>query len=155
MLRFFLYFFLCLPFCVLYGASEYGLFLGSLFGLLLAGTLGVLGLLLLAVARWRMASFPWEPGEQIVREGPANYYHGPMAHGGWLVLTNRRLVFRPHFFNLRWADTQLHVGQIAAAEAARTLWVLPNKLKVSSERDDHHFVVEQSPAWVADIDAQR
>ena len=96
-----------------------------------------------------------KPGEQIVREGPANYYHGPMAHGGWLVLSNRRLVFRPHFFNLRWADTVVHVGEIAVAEAARTLWVLPNKLKVSSDRDDHHFVVEQSPAWVAAIDAQR
>lgn len=69
MSRFFLYFFLCLPFCLLYGAVEYGLFLGPFFGLFLAGALGVLGLLLLAVARWRMSSFPWEPGEQIVREG--------------------------------------------------------------------------------------
>jgi hypothetical protein len=46
-------------------------------------------------------TFSLEPGEAIVQEAPANHMLRHEGRGGRLVITNRRIVFLPHRFNVQ------------------------------------------------------
>lgn len=46
-------------------------------------------------------TFELEPGESIVREVLANHFLKGESRGGWLLITNRRLGFRPYRFNVQ------------------------------------------------------
>jgi hypothetical protein len=45
--------------------------------------------------------FPLQPGEILLREIVANHFLGGEARGGKLLVTTRRLGFRPHRFNVQ------------------------------------------------------
>lgn len=51
----------------------------------------------------KKTDFPLEPGEQVLRETTANHFVGGEARGGKLIVTTRRLGFRPHRFNVQLA----------------------------------------------------
>lgn len=89
-------------------------------------------------------------GEKIVRQGPANHWRGAEARGGWLVLTDRRLVFRSHGKNVQNEGAEVALAEVAAIEPRRTLGIVPNGLRVR-RRDGsaETFVVAERRAWVA------
>ncbi|MCO5165272.1 MAG: hypothetical protein M9894_02735 [Planctomycetes bacterium] len=59
------------------------------------------------------------PGERLLEDGPANHLHGRAAIGGWLFLTDRRLVFLPHRYNLGLGGpVTVDLRQVAEAEPA-------------------------------------
>ncbi len=89
-----------------------------------------------------------EPGERVLEELSANHFLGGEARGGKLLLTDRRIVFRPHRFNVQldtWAVPRSEVTG-ARAEGLRML--------VLSTRDGaEHWLVAMHPGEARDAAA--
>lgn len=118
------------------------------------------GVLLLATRKARkdsaamLAGAGLEPGERVLEDGPANRQQ-KVAVGGWLYLTDRRLLFRPHGMNLGFGSPlDLPLGQIADVTPYNAAWIFPTGLCVA-RRDGttERFIVWQSarPAWLLSI----
>lgn len=69
-------------------------------------------------------------GEITLHSGPANLWRSIEAVGGTLTLTNARLHFRPHAFNVQGGDWTVALGDIASVELGNSLWVIPNQIVV-------------------------
>jgi hypothetical protein len=87
-------------------------------------------------------------GEDIVFQGPANHFLKFEGRGGWLLLTNRRLIFRSHGVNIQNQPLEIPIAAVRSAVASRTLGIIPNGLQVEL-LDGHHerFVVNQRNTW--------
>jgi hypothetical protein len=150
----------------LQGAIPFGLCVALLYlgtgGWLNALFLGLLGGVLfgLALAAFvtqavkRSATPAFATHEQVLKDGPANHFRGLAAGGGWLFLTDSRLVFKTHPVNLRRYEFSMLLADIAAAQSAFTLWVIPNGLCVVTQSESNeHFVVDQRDEWSKAINA--
>jgi hypothetical protein len=126
----------------------FGLGVGLLFGLLLAG-----------FAEWQRSRFTREipdlAGEQLVKQGPANHFRGMEGVGGWLYLTERRLLFRSHRLNVQNHELSIPLGAILEARPCSTAWVVPNGLRVVTAQGAERFVVEGRQTWVDEIEQVR
>ena len=137
-------------------AANRGLRAGVVAGLA-SGVLGGLffGLFITAIARsrWiRRSAMPQlEPGERILREAPANHFVGPEAVGGWLVLTDRRLVFKSHRLNVQRHELSLRPAEIGGTEPVRTLGLADNGLAVWVGGRRELFVLDDREAWAEAI----
>ncbi|MBX7114286.1 MAG: hypothetical protein K1X64_08120 [Myxococcaceae bacterium] len=60
-------------------------------------------------------TFELEPGEAIVRQVTANHFENGEARGGDLLITNRRLGFRPHRFNVQLTTWNVRHSEIRGA----------------------------------------
>jgi hypothetical protein len=70
-------------------------------------------------------TFPLEAGERVVEELSANHFLNGEARGGKLLLTTRRLGFRPHRFNVQratWSVTTADIRELTI-EGTRLLVV--------------------------------
>ncbi len=96
----------------------------------------------------------WQPGERILREGLANHFEGAISNGGMLTLTQRRLRFRGHSFNVRQYDISWNLSEIQSAQAVMTAFIIPNGLIVSHQNGGtERFVVNQRKKWATAIEA--
>jgi hypothetical protein len=101
---------------------------------------------------------PLEPGESIVKQGPANLQRGMETVGGKLYLTNRRLVFEAHAFNIQTEPAELRLSDVRSMEKCWTLFLgflplAPNSLAVYSRRSEElRFVLWGRASWMAAID---
>jgi|SRR5579859_7621541 len=90
-----------------------------------------------------------EAGEGLVHHGPANLFRGIEGVGGWLWMTDRRLAFTPHKMNVQAQPEEWRFPEITRVEAVRTLWVIPNGLKVTlRDGRTRRFVVSGRRTWV-------
>jgi hypothetical protein len=123
---------------------AFGLAAGLFFGLCLA-----------AFAEWQRSRFTLDPpvlcDEHLLMHGPANHFRGLEGVGGWLVLTDKRLLFRPHRFIAQKQELAIPLGEIQKAESCSTAWVIPNGLRVTSTQGQDRFVVEGRRNWVDGI----
>lgn len=147
------------PFGVAMGVF-FGMQRGPLAGLVLGGGAGLLFGVLLATfaeAQRRRMELPGKQldGEAIIKQGPANHWLGAEARGGWLVLTERRLVFRSHGKNIQNAGAELRLADITAVEPANTLGVVPNGLRVRHGGAVDKFVLIGRSDWQSAIAAAR
>ena len=99
-------------------------------------------------------------GEITLHSGPANMWRSVEAVGGTLTLTNARLHFRPHAFNVQGGDWSVALGEIANVELGNSLWVIPNQIVVTQRSGNKtkrtKLVVWGRDAWVMKIrDAMR
>lgn len=128
------------------GFFEFGL--GLAFGLLF-------GLLLAAFAAWQGSRFtrevPGLEGEQLLKQGPANHFRGWEGVGGWLYLTDKRLLFRSHRFNVQNHELSMPLGEIVEVQTCSTAWVIPNGLRVVTAQGAERFVVEGRRSWLEEI----
>jgi hypothetical protein len=94
----------------------------------------------------------FDSDETIVHYGPANHFKGIESVGGKLFLTNKRLRFRSHVFNVQTHDESYPVEAIASVQPTRTLGLVPNGLLVHL-RDGRRerFVVGGRSEWVARV----
>ena len=100
------------------------------------------------------------PGEVFVKEGAATMQRGIEGVGGWLYLTNQRLVFESHRFNIQTGVTQIYLGTISQV---RPCWsrflmipVVPNSIAVSTtEGTEHRFMVYGRRTWTEEIEKTR
>ncbi len=58
-----------------------------------------------------------EPGERLLHDRMANHFLGGEARGGRLLVTSRRLAFRPHRFNAQLATWSVRLEEIADLRA--------------------------------------
>lgn len=101
-----------------------------------------------------------EPDEKVLREGAANLQRGAETVGGRLYLTDQRLFFQSHAFNIQTGATNLPLASIRGTRLCWTKFlnlfpVFPNSLAVeTASGDEFLFVVFGRRAWAAAIDAQ-
>jgi hypothetical protein len=104
---------------------------------------------------------PSLPDETPVKDGAANLQRGVETVGGWLYLTNRRLIFESHAFNIQTGATNIPLASITGARKCWTKFlnlipVFPNSVAVSTkEGKDYRFVTFSRQAWIEAIEAQR
>jgi hypothetical protein len=131
-----------------FAVGPFGLVLGLAAGLLF-------GLLTATFAEWQRSRFaredPGLEGEQLLKQGPANHYRGLEGVGGWLYLTDKRLLFRSHRFNVQNHELSMPWDEIAEAQVCPTAWIIPNGLRVVTAQKAERFVVEDRQSWVAEI----
>ncbi len=98
-----------------------------------------------------------EAGEAILRKSPANYQRGIEAVGGRLYLTQQRLIFEAHAFNIQTGATVVPLPSITALRKDWTLLfgaipVFPNCLVVSSQAgEDNRFTLFRRTPWIEEI----
>lgn len=90
-------------------------------------------------------------GLPILFDGPANLYRGIEGVGGRLILTQEYLFFKPHAINIQKIEEIIYLRNIERVERKKTLWIIPNGLKVIAEQREYKFVVNKRNQWVAEI----
>lgn len=101
------------------------------------------------------------PDETIIKEGLANMRRGILWVGGKLCLTDQRLVFEPHAFNIRRSATIIPLSSLAGVRKCWTrllnlIPVVPNGMAVSlKEGKKYRFVVWGRQEWVSAIAARQ
>ena len=94
----------------------------------------------------------FDAGETIFHFGPANHFKGLESVGGKLFLTDRRLRFRSHAFNVQTHDESYPLGWVRHVEASRTLGIVPNGLLVHfADGRRERFVVGARDVWIAQL----
>jgi GRAM domain len=76
--------------------------------------------------------------EQIIVSDRANLFRGSIAIGGVITLTDKRLIFKPHLFNIDRSDEQIEVEKIRGVKKVRTLKLFDTSLCIITE-DEHEF----------------
>lgn len=98
-------------------------------------------------------------GERIIKEGAANLQKNIETVGGRLYLTNQRVVFESHKFNVQSGVTEIEIPSIQSSEPAWTkflgfLPIFPNSLSVYTKQGkEYRFVLFGRGAWAAAITA--
>lgn len=85
-----------------------------------------------------------EPSERVLEEIPANHFLGGEARGGKLLVTDRRLVFRPHRFNV-----QLDTWAVPRSEVTGTRAEGLRMLIVTTRDGAEHWLVAMAPRDLA------
>ena len=86
--------------------------------------------------------------ETLIHQGGANHFVGLEGVGGWLYLTNHALRFTSHEINLQPHELAIPVHEISEAIACRTVWVIPNGLRVTThDGRSERFVVTGRRRW--------
>lgn len=143
---------------------PFGFFMGLYATFYVGGSLGFVlglcsglffGLMLAAFTAWQASQFTREvpdlEGEQLLKQGPANHFCGWEGVGGWLYLTDKRLLFRSHRFNIQNHELSIPLVEIAEVETCLTAWIVSNGLRVVTTRGAERFVVEGRRSWVKEI----
>lgn len=86
-------------------------------------------------------------GERAIAEIPANHFLGIEARGGKLVVTTKRLLFRPHRFNVQLAAVAIELSRVDAVKP----WL--SGVRVASRGRKDRFVVSR-PSRVAELLAE-
>ena len=96
--------------------------------------------------------------EKLIREGAANMQHGLETVGGWLYLTDQRLLFESHRFNVQTGSTEISLSDVLATRPTWTkflgvLPIFPNSLVISAGDKEYSFVVSGRQRWASAISA--
>lgn len=128
--------------------SPAGIYLGLAVGL-------SLGLLVAACDEWQRSQFsrdsPCEEGEALVTQGPALHFRNWEAVGGWLYLTDRRLIFRAHGFNVQDPELTIPLEEIREVKNCWMAWILPDGLRIVTVNGTESFVVQGRHVWNEEI----
>jgi hypothetical protein len=80
--------------------------------------------------------------EQLLADVPANLFRGIEGVGGRLRITNRRVVFEAHAFNIQTAPAEIPLEQIAEVRKRLTWKLIPNGLLIrTKDGPEYKFVV--------------
>ena len=97
-----------------------------------------------------------QPTEHILFEVPANHMKRLEAVGGWLFLTNERLIFKSHPLNLQNHEWSIALQEIIHAQPTHTFGIIPNGLRVDPRSGaSERFVVAERREWIERITATR
>lgn len=96
------------------------------------------------------------PNETTLRESAASMQRGLETVGGRLFLTDRRLVFSSHAFNIQTGPTDIPLQTIRSATPCWTRFLgliplAPNSLSVQTDDSEHRFVVFSRTQWAEAI----
>ncbi len=87
--------------------------------------------------------------EVILVEGGANHFRGKEGVGGKLVLTNKRLVFKSHKFNIQNHQQDFEVDKIINLKTFKSMFFLENGLILDfADGTSHKFIVDEAKVWM-------
>ena len=95
--------------------------------------------------------------ENLLREGNANLQRGWETVGGRLYLTNQRLYFIAHSFNVQSGVTEISLNKITHTKPCWTMFlalipIFPNSLSVKTiDGNEFRFVLFGRLEWAAAI----
>ena len=93
-----------------------------------------------------------ETDEEIIRKERANHLQPMEGVGGRLLLTNRRLFFKSHMFNVSTREISIRLEEIIAVEAKRGD-LISKKLEIFLENGSiENFIVNHRKTWVKVIE---
>ncbi len=92
---------------------------------------------------------PLEPGERILEEIAANHFLGGEARGGKLLLTDRRIAFRPHRFNVQLDTWSVPRSEVTSARTEGLRMVILN----TRDGAEHWFVAMHPRDLAAKLEA--
>lgn len=98
-------------------------------------------------------------GERVIKEGAANLQKNIETVGGRLYLTNQRVIFESHQFNVQDGTAEVDITNIQSAEPSWTkflgfLPIFPNSLSIYTKQGkEYRFVLFGRGAWAAAISA--
>lgn len=101
-----------------------------------------------------------DAGEQILRESRANLQRGAETVGGHAYLTDRRLIFESHRFNIQRGATIVDLDEIEGVEKATTkflgfLPIFPNSILIKTRSgDDLRLVLSKRGEWIAALESR-
>jgi hypothetical protein len=72
--------------------------------------------------------------------------------GGWLYLTDQRLVFLSHGFNIQEHKLSIPLEEIVEARPCATARIIPNGLRIVTTEGEERFVVEGRRSWADEIE---
>lgn len=99
--------------------------------------------------------------EKLLREGAANMQRGAESVGGRLFLTDQRLLFQSHSFNVQTGATEISIAEISETELCWTKFLgiiplIPNCLLVHTiSGAEFSFILFGRKQWAAAISTQR
>ena len=131
---------------------ELGLVTGLLFGPLWAGGMQMW-------ASWfntrHKVERPELGGESVRLEGPANHFKGLEGVGGYLWMTDMRVHFRSHSYNIQNHEWSAPLSDIQDAQATKTIGLFNNGLRLKTRTgEEHRFTVYDNHGWAEAIRAQ-
>jgi hypothetical protein len=81
-------------------------------------------------------------GEIELIKKAANLFRGRESVGGKIIITNQRIYFKPHFFNVQKDYVEIPMEEIVEVQKRNTLGFVPNGMKVSTRNgEEYKFVV--------------
>lgn len=90
-----------------------------------------------------------KPGETIIFETPANHFKGMEGVGGRLYLTNKRLVFKSHKWNIQNHLFEIDITDIKEIGRYKPLGIVNTGLTVTTEGNNvEKFVVDEVQTWI-------
>jgi hypothetical protein len=90
--------------------------------------------------------------ERIIHETPASHYKGVEAVGGKLVLTNERLIFKSHKFNIQNHQLSFLLTEIVKADPYKTLGLINNGLAfTTNDGTIEKFIVSNVEQWLIQL----
>lgn len=123
-----------------------GLFGGALSGLLFGW---LMGLFANSKRLTKDTKIDTEADETILFDTGANHFKGAEGVGGKLYLTNKRLVFRSHKFNIQNHELSINLPDIDKVDRYKTLGLMNNGLSVTTiDNKTEKFVVQQIDEWL-------
>ena len=99
--------------------------------------------------------------EKLIRQGGANLQRGVETVGGRLFLTDQRLFFQSHSFNVQTGATEIPISEVKDTVLCWTKFLgaiplFPNTLAVRTTGGiEHRFVLSGRKEWAAAIGAQQ
>ena len=123
-----------------------GLFGGALSGLLFGW---LMGLFANSKRLTKDTKIDTDANETILFDTGANHFKGAEAVGGKLYLTDKRLVFKSHKFNIQNHELSINLLDIDKVDRYKTLGLVNNGLSVTTiENKTEKFVVQQIDEWL-------
>lgn len=87
--------------------------------------------------------------ENIEYEGPANLFRGLEGVGGKLVLTNEKVIFASHNFNIQKGQTDIYYEDIINIESRKTKKLIDNGIRITTQNSkSFDFVVNDRDQWI-------
>ena len=124
-----------------------GLIGGTLSEFLFRWTMGLLG-----KHSMKDIKLDTEPDERILFDTGANHLKGVEGVGGKLYLTNKRLVFKSHKFNIQNHLLSINLSDIYKIERHKTLGLVNNGLTLTTKQNKtEKFAVQQIDEWLNEL----
>jgi hypothetical protein len=90
--------------------------------------------------------------EIIIRKSRANHLKSFEGVGGKLFLTNRRLFFKSHFFNIQTHEESILLQDIVSIEAKHSDFISGKMVIFLKNGSAEKFYVPKRKKWVSDIE---
>ncbi len=145
------------PFGLFFGVVYLAISQSFAFALVVGATVGLaFGLALAAFTGYQSWRFktqrPPFGEERLLREGGSNrWLHGESV-GGWIYLTDARMLFVSHKANVQRHKLSIPLREISDVLPARNFGIIPNGLLVrTASGETVKFVVWDRKGWVREI----